>query len=492
MKKTTKTGKGLKRNRMLVFGMVAFAVVLGCTASQAATVGDLLKYLPPNAQGAIGIPDIAAVEETGAPLLLLPMLSEIGMLAVQLGGDTLTEGLTNSGINTHAPAVGFVKVTGTSDIDGCGVLMVSDEAKVKDTLFSLLGTEGDEVTLPGDLKGRFAPSPGVGYFFQEDKLFVSSDEELLQQMAGRVTEPAVVSYGKNGPKDEVVVFSRIDIIEQSNLLNSIEALAMFKPILDTLKPFSDEVILAIGEAAGKAYLRVAAHDISNAPIAAPAPLGLHGFMDPGAPVVLNLRITPELINAVSMTLMNNPSTRQVGGYIRIASGLLGDELAVSFAGMKSEDVPEAVIAAKVKNAESVPNLLKMIAKIEAPSYTLEGKDVYVYPEVSEGTDLHIAAAADTVVVTPGKESLETAMGRFGGAAGATGVNGAIVNRGVYGFMVLDGAKAKNLPEGVIPQNLDLSKVNLALTMGTDNDWRELVFTSPGGFAGIADLVNELM
>ena len=492
MKKTIQTGMGRMRTRALAAGLLGLAVVLGCAVGQAATVADLLKFLPPNAQAAVGLPDIAAVEQAAAPLLQLPQLSQISSLAVHLGGDTLAEGLANSGINVQAPAAGFVKVTRTTDIDGCGVLMVQDAAKVKETLFALLGTEGTEITLPGDVKGRFIAEPGVGYFFQDDKLFLSSDEELLQQMAGRITEPAAVNYGKNGPKDEVVAFSRIDIIEQSNLLNTIPGMGMFKPLLDTIKPFSDEVILAVGEAAGKAYLRVAAHDISNAPITPPAPLGLHGFMDPGAPAVMNLRITPELINALSLTLMNNPATRQAGGYIRIASGLLGDELALSFAGMKSEEVPEAVIAAKVKNAESVPNLLKMLAKIEAPSYTLENKDVYVYPNVSEGTDLHIAAAGETIVVTPGKEALETAVGRFGGTAGATGINEAVVNRGVYGFVVLDGAKATNLPEGVIPQNIDLSKVNLALTLGIDNDWRELVFTAPGGFSDVAEVVDELM
>ena len=79
-----------------------------------------------------------------------------------------------------------------------------------------------------------------------------------------------------------------------------------------------------------------------------------------------------------------------------------------------------------------------------------------------------------------------------GTAGATGINEGVVNRGVYGFMVLDGAKATNLPEGVIPQNIDLSKVNLALTLGIDNDWRELVFTAPGGFSDVAEVVGELM
>ena len=491
MKKTIQTSMGRKKTQVLAVGIFALAAVLGC-AAQADTVSDLLKFLPPSATAAVGLPDIAAVEQAAAPLLALPQLSQISAVAGQLGGSTLAEGLANSGINVQAPGAGFVKINGISDIDGCGVLMVQDAAKVQNTLLSLLGTEGNEITLPGDIKGHFIADPGVGYFLQGDKLFVSSNEELLGQLAGRLAEPAAVNYGKDGPKDEVVAFSRIDIIEQSNLLNTIPGLGMLLPLVNTIKPFSDELILAIGESAGKAYLRVAAHDISNAPITPPAPLSLNGFMDPGAPAVLNLRITPELINTLSLTLMNNPATRQAGGYIRIASGLLGDELALSFAGMKSEKVPEAVIAAKVKNAESVPNLLKMIAKIEAPSYTLDNKDVYVYPNVAEGTYLHLAAAGDTIVVTPGKEALETAVGRFGGTAGATGINEAVVNRGVYGFLVLDGAKATNLPEGLVPQNVDLSKVNLALTMGIDNDWRELVFTAPGGFTDVAAIVDELM
>ncbi len=492
MKKTIRMRSIGYGNHLAAVLMISVSAVMGCVAGQAATVTDLLQFLPPDAHAAVGLPDIAIVEQVGAPLFSLPYLSEIGMLAGHLGGDTLAEGLTKSGINANAPGAAFVQVTSSSDIDACGVLMVADEAKARETLVSLIGSEGTEITLPGDIKGRFVSDPGVGYFFQGDKLFVGSNEVLLQQLAGRIAEPAAISYGKNGPKDEVVAFSRIDIIEQSNLLTTIGALGMFKPLLDTIKPFSDEVLLAIGETGGKAYMRVAAHDSSNTPIAAPAPLGLHGFMDPAAPAVLNLRITPELINALSMTLMNNPATRQAGGYIRIASGLLGDELALSLSGMKDEKVPDAVIAAKVKNAESVPNILKMIAKVETPSYTLENKDVYVVPEISEGTDLHIATAGETIVVAPGKEALATAAGRFGGDAGVTGISGDIVNRGVYGFIVLDGAKAKNLPPDLVPANVDLSTVNIALTLGIDNDWRELVLTAPGGFKSLAGMMNEMM
>lgn len=471
---------------------LAIAVLLGCAGGQAATVNDLLVFLPSGAQAAVGLPNIAAVEQTAAPLLMLPFLAPVSTVAVALGGDTIAQGLTNAGVDANGPAVAFVQLGEANKIDVCGVLMIQDAAKLQETLTGLIGSTGSEITLPGDIKGRFVPDSGVGYFIQGDKLFVGSTEALLQQLATRITAPAAVSYGKGAPKDEVVAFSRIDIIEQSNLLTVVPALAMFKPILDTLKPFSDEVILAIGETGGKAYLRVAAHDISNAPIVAPAPLALHGFMDPAAPAVLNLRITPELINALSMTLMNNEATRQAGGYIRIASGMLDDELALSFAGMKSEDVPEAVIAAKVKNAEGVPNLLKMLAKVEAPTYQLDQTDVYVYPEVSEGTDLHIATAGKTIVVTPGEDTLKTAVGRFSAAAAGTGVNPEIVNKGVYGFLVLDGSKAKNLPPDMVPSNLNLADVSLALTLGVDNDWREVVLSAPGGFANIAGVMNQLM
>ena len=489
MKKTLSIGNVIAGRRLLV---VAIAIALGCAGVQAATVNDLLAFLPSGAQAAVGLPSIAAVEQAAAPLLALPMLSEVSTLAVALGGDTLAQGLAQSGVDVNAPAAAFVQVGEGNTIQGCGVLVVQDAAKLQETLTGLLGNAGGEITLPGDIKGRFAPDSGVGYFLQGDKFFVGTSEPLLQQLATRIAEPAMVSYGKNASKDEVVAFTRIDIIEQSNLLTNVPALAMFKPILDTIKPFSDELILAIGEAAGKAYIRLAAHDIGNAPIAAPAPLSLHGFMDPGAPAVMNLRITPELVNALSMTLMNNEATRQAGGYMRIASGMLGDELALSFAGMKSEDVPEAVIAAKVKSAEGVPNLLKMLAKIEAPTYKLDQTDVYVYPNVSEGTDLHIATAGTTIVVTPGEDALKTAVGRFAGAAAGTGVNPEIVNKGVYGFLMLDGSKAKNLPPDVIPANLNLADVVLALTLGVDNDWRELVLTAPGGFDSVAGVMNQLM
>ena len=267
MKKTLSIGNVIAGRRLLV---VAIAIALGCAGVQAATVNDLLTFLPSGAQAAVGLPSIAAVEQAAAPLLALPMLSEVSTLAVALGGDTLAQGLAQAGIDVNAPAAAFVQVGEGNTIQGCGVLVVQDAAKLQETLTGLVGNAGSEITLPGDIKGRFAADSGVGYFMQGDKFFVGTSEPLLQQLATRIAEPATVSYGKNASKDEVVAFTRIDIIEQSNLLTNVPALAMFKPILDTIKPFSDELILAIGEAAGKAYVRLAAHDISNAPIAAPA------------------------------------------------------------------------------------------------------------------------------------------------------------------------------------------------------------------------------
>ena len=492
MKKTSRMFKSLVRSRMLAVMAVGITIAAAGMSAQAATVGDLLKYLPADAQLAIGLPDVAAVEKTGAPLLVLPMLSEISTLGVQLGGDTLAEGLENSGINASAPAVAFLQLSPTNDPLVCGVLMVKDADKVRETLVSLLGGEGSPTALSGDLEGRYVAGSGVGYLLEGDKLFVASSEALLKDLASRIGDPATVNYGKGGPKDEVVAFTRIDILEQSNMLSDLPPLAMLKPVIDTIKPFSDELILAIGEDAGKAYVRVAARDTGGAPLTAPAPLGLHGFMDPEAPVVMNLRLTTELINAVSMALMNNPDTRQAGGYLRIASGLLDDELAISFSGMKNDSIPNAVIAAKVKNAESVPNLLRMIAKIEEPAYQLEETNVYVYPNVTDGTDLHIATAGQTLVITPGDEALKTAVGRFAGSTAGDGVDKSVVNRGVYGFLMVDGAKAKDLPSGMIPSNLNLANLSLALTMGVDGEWRELVLTSPSGFEGVADLMKDLL
>lgn len=491
MKKTMEIRISSK-GRLLAVLALGMTLLVGTLPAQAATVADLLKFMPADAQAAVGIPDIAEVEKAGAPMLMLPMLSELSTLAVQLGGDTLAEGLTNSGINANAPGAAFVKSATGSDVDGCGILMVADADKVRETMISLVGGEGSAIALPGDLEGRLAPGGDVAYAIAGDKLFVASNEALLKQLAERISAPAEVNYGKGGPKDEVVLFSRLDIIEQSNLMSTIPPLAMVKPLMDTIKPFSDEVILAIGEDAGKAYLRVAARDTGNASLAAPSPLTLHGFMDPSAPVVLNLRLTPELINAVSMALMNNPTTRQAGGIIRIAGAMLGEELAISFAGLKDGDIPDAVIAANVKEPASVPNLLRMLAKIEEPSYKLDETDVYVYPNVAEGTDLHIATAGATLVVAPGEEALKTAVGRFAGGTDGAGVNTAVVNRGTYGFVMLDGSKAAGLPLDMIPVNINLADVNLALTMGVEGEWRELVLTAPSGFDGIANILKDVM
>ena len=457
----------------------AMAVVFGLTAS-AATMSDLMKYLPADAAIAVGLPDIEAVETAGAPLMDVGPLSEISNLAWQLGGDTLSEGLTKSGVKAAAPGAIFLSATSPSDVNVCGVLMVEDEALVRETMTNLLSGEGSEVELPGEIKGR--SSGDVSYFINDGKLFVASSSALLQQLATRNAEPATVNYET---KDEVVVWSRIDIIENTNLLGMADELAYLKPLINTLKPFTDEVLLAIGEEYGQAYVRMAARDNTEEGAVSPGPLGLHGYMDAAAPLLVNLRITPELINAVSMTLTSIPETRQVAGYIRIASSLLGDEMAVSMRGMKSEKVPDATIAVKVKNPATVPNLLKMLAKIEAPTYQIDTTDVYV---VEQGDiKVYIAIAGEALVITAGEEELKTALESMT-KEGAGGVPGDVVEKGVYGFVNFDGAKATD--SGIDMPGIE--DVMIALTMGLDGPWREVVLTSPAGLEGLASLLEDVL
>lgn len=462
---------------MTIAAAFAVTIAFGMSAS-AATMSDLMKYLPADAQIAIGLPDIQAVETAGAPLLEVGPLSEISNLAWELGGDTLSEGLTESGINAAAPGVVFLNAPTKDDVRVCGVLMVADEAKVKETLANLLSGEGTEITLPGDIKGRNAGE--ASYFINDGKLFVASNETLLQQLATRIAEPADVKYET---KDEVVLWSRIDIIENSGLLDLTEEMAYVKPLINTLKPFTDEVLLAIGENAGQAYVRAAARDNTPEGAVSPGALGLHGYMDAAAPVLANLRITPTLVNAIAMTLTAIPETRQIAGYVRIAGGLLGDELAVSLRGMKSEKVPDATIAVKVKNMAAVPNLLKMLAQIEAPSYQIDTTDVYVVEK--DDLKVYIATAGDALVVTPGEEELKAALESMT-KAGEGGVPADVVEKGPYGFINFDGAKAG--AAGIDMPGIE--DVKVALTMGVDGPWREMVLTSPAGFAGLASLLED--
>ncbi len=489
MKSRTRTLKNLAGTLTVAIMMLGLA---HAGSAYGATMPELMKFMPADAHIALGLPDIAGVEQAGSPLFKLPQLSRINEAAVMLGGDTIAEGLANSGIAASAPGAVFLQIGAAGDISVGGVLVVADDEKVRDTMKSLLGGDGAEVDLPGGISGRFVSADKVGYFFNDGNFFVASNQTLLEQLAARNANPAEINYGKSGAKDEVVVWTRLDTIEENNLLGKIEPLSALAPALKTLQPFSDEVIFAIGEQAGKAYLRVAARDSSGA-ASSPGALALHGFMDTGAPVLLNLRLTPELINAVSTLLSQNPDTRQIGGYVRIASSLLGDELAVSLKGIDpGSKIPDALIAVTVKQPEAVPNLLRMLAKIEEPSYTHNDTSVYVYKNVAEGTDLHIAVEGVTLVVAPGEEPLKKALAAFAESAEGTGVPANIVNQGVYGFLVLDGAKAENIPAGMLPANIDLSQISLALLMGLDNEWRELRLTSPAGFDGIASVLRNLM
>ena len=144
-------------------------------------------------------------------------------------------------------------------------------------------------------------------------------------------------------------------------------------------------------------------------------------------------------------------------------------------------------------ADLIPGILMTLVYIEAPSYQLDGSDVYVYEKVSKDTDLHIAIAGNTLVVAPAEDMLTTSVKKFNQPSGATGVDAATVAEGVYGFVALDGAKALDaFPKGTFPSNLDMSKVSLALTLGLDGEWREAVLSSPKGFDGFASLLDDIL
>ncbi|NLO33985.1 MAG: hypothetical protein GX117_11665 [Candidatus Hydrogenedentes bacterium] len=481
-------------NRKHVVWLLGLMIVAGAVTAQAVTINELLAFQPAGTQLALGFPSIADVEKNASPILDLPLpyVERVSTVATMLGSDTLSEGLAKCGVNVNAPAVAFLHYKNDDDVAGAVVLTIDDADALNETLSFLLGGMGEEIALPNDISGHYSPDQKISFFLRDNKFFLASNKELVEQLATRTSNPAVVKYGKEGNKDEVVALTRFDIIEESGLLTDIAALGMFQPLMDTLKEFSDEVLVAIGEKAGKAYVRLAAHDMSDAPLTAPAPLKLNEFLDPQAPVALNLRLTPELINVISMTLMKNEDFRQAGGYLRIASGMLDDELAISFSGMKNKKIPEAIIAVNAKNSEGIPNLLKMLAKIEEPSYKFGDNDVYVYANVSDDTDLHLGLADKTLIVTPDKNILETAMGRVDAGAGESGINAEVLNQGVYGFLTIDGSKASDSLADLIPANFDLSKVQLNLTLGIDGSWREIMLSTPAGFNGIASIIEEVM
>ncbi len=475
-------------SKKTTLGMSATIIVsLVCAAlfalpAAAATMDDLMQYLPADAHIAVGLPDIEAVETRGAPLFATGPLSQISSLAVALGGDTLSEGLSNSGIRAAAPGAVFLSVASANDIRVSGVLMVENADTVKATMVNLLGGEGSEVALPGDLAGRFVAGSGVGYFLSEDKLFIASSEALLEQLAARKAAPAEVNYTA---KDEVVIWSRIDTLQENNLVALVDQNGYLETLLNTIKPFSDEVILAIGEEMGQAYLRAAARDSNGETVPSPGTLALHGYMDADAPLLMNLRITPQLVNGLASMLSRNPATRQIGGYVRIASSLVGDEMAVSVRSI-DRDAPDALIALSLKNASAVPNLLRMVAGIEAPTYQHEEIDVYVYE--TGDIDVNIAVPGETLVVAPGEAKLKDALAAFS-KADASGAPDAVVNRGVHGFVLFDGAKANALNID-LPSGLD--NANIVLTLGIDGPWREAVLTSPAGFDGLASVVQGLL
>ncbi len=463
---------------ILVAVLCATLFVLPATAT---TMSDLMRFLPADGHVAIGLPDIEAVESAGQPLMQLGPLSDLSSLAVMLGGDTLSEGLANCGVNANAPGAIFLSVASAHDVRVAGVLMVADADTVKDTMPNLLGGDGAEVSLPGDIAGRFVAGSGVGYFLNDDKLFIASSEALMEQLAARIAAPADVNYVA---KDEVVIWSRIDIIQENDLLSLMDELSHLNPVLNSLSSFSDEVIFAIGEELGEAYVRVAARDSSGEEVPSPGTLALHGYMDADAPLLANLRLTPQLIGTLASALSQNPATRQVGGYIRLASSLLGDEMAVSLRAMDGS-IPDALIAVTVQNPNTVPNLLRMVANIDEPSYQHNDTDVYVYE--TGGVDLNIAVAGETIIVAPGEENLKSALASFEEATGS-GVPAPIVNRGPYGFVVFDGAKAAAL-------DIDfpnIEDVDVALLLGIDGPWRQAVLTSPAGLAGIGAMLQGVL
>jgi len=476
------------------FHGVAIVVMMlaGLYGGLAAAQGPL-GYVPNDAVVAVFLPSVADVEAAGSFLMKIPSVGNaidpnrvLGDLLYDLNlgaTTTYTDFLKAMGVNVNAPAAVMLLPENKMG----AVLPLASRETAEKQLTELLGTGLDSVE-EGAFKGAYSVMDGVAYLLSDSMAIVGSDDVTVKKIAAGGGSAKAFSYQ---PLDELAVLSAFDRIKAANLLPQGLPGANMEPAYQQLASIMDEIVISAGESGGSAYVKLSLRNPGGATIEKPAPLALHALLPANAAVALNLRNNANLINQIRPLVAANPALSKNIAIIMLVSQMLGNEVAIGLTGIEN-GIPMGLVAAHLSRPDSVKMLLGMAgAKPDTPDEVYNNASIFTIREVKEGVNVYVATAGAYLLVSAKDDQIKSALDKLDGSGAVKADAGssytALANRGLNGFVRLDGSK---LDPSALPANLaDLTQLNAEMILGINGAWYDNRLEVPGGFEQVGKLVG---
>jgi len=476
------------------FHGVAIVVMMlaGLYGGLAAAQGPL-GYVPNDAVVAVFLPSVADVEAASSFLMKIPSVGNaidpnrvLGDLLYDLNlgaTTTYTDFLKAMGVNVNAPAAVMLLPENKMG----AVLPLASRETAEKQLTELLGTGLDSVE-EGAFKGAYSVMDGVAYLLSDSMAIVGSDDVTVKKIAAGGGSAKAFSYQ---PLDELAVLSAFDRIKAANLLPQGLPGANMEPAYQQLASIMDEIVISAGESGGSAYVKLSLRNPGGATIEKPAPLALHALLPANAAVALNLRNNANLINQIRPLVAANPALSKNIAIIMLVSQMLGNEVAIGLTGIEN-GIPMGLVAAHLSRPDSVKMLLGMAgAKPDTPDEVYNNASIFTIREVKEGVNVYVATAGAYLLVSAKDDQIKSALDKLDGSGAVKADAGssytALANRGLNGFVRLDGSK---LDPSALPANLaDLTQLNAEMILGINGAWYDNRLEVPGGFEQVGKLVG---
>ena len=452
-----------------------------------------LGYVPDDAVAAMFLPSVADVEAAGGFLMKIPGVGNaidpsrvLGDLLYQLNlgaTTTYTDFLKAMGVNVNAPAAVML----LPDKKMGAVLPLASRETAEKQLTELMGTGLDPVE-EGAFKGAYSVMDGVAYLLSDTMAVVGSDDATVKKIAAGGGSAKAFSYQ---PLDELAVLSAFDRLKAANLLPQGLPGANMEATYQQLAGMMDEMVLAAGQTGGTAYIKLGLRSPGGANIEKPEPLVLHALLPANAAVALNLRNNANLINQLRPLVAANPALSKHMAILMLVSQMLGNEVAIGLTGMEN-GIPMGLVAAHLSRPDSVKMLLGMAgAKPDTPDEVYNNASIFTIREVKEGVNVYVATAGAYLLVSAKEDQIKAALDKLDGSgavkADAGSLYTALANRGLNGFLRLDGSR---LDASALPANLAaLSQVNAEMILSISGAWYDNRLEVPGGFEQVGRLVD---
>lgn len=492
---------------LLVLGWFIMPVYCSWAEETPAYPGNILSAVPADAKAILLVPSLNALQTQYDRLMADPVLREmlkdlppgsdaLARLAAQeigLADITTFAGLRDTlGVDGAKPAA-VVMNAGPEDL---GFLIpVANTEKTTHALSRIPGASLEATPLEAsDVVAQYDKNNQFGYFLRNNYAILSGKLEVLNALAAAET-PRSTQYGTAGfPVAEPGEIALILDLKNLVAATASPELADLAPYVATMATFADEAVFALNAANGGLKARLAAHDAVEAAFQAPGPLALPGyFADMGAALVV-LRFPKSLKDFLAQqleTLIPDPvKARQIKGIYTMVSTSLGEELAVSFNDM----TPQAVkfqACVQLPSPDQIMMFLYMFGLPKEPESIHKDVPLLAVKNIYPDTSLYVANCKGLFLAGTDLEQMKRAIDSASeGAASPSRLPKQVLERGNYGFALIDMARLSKIAAGPEGGTAATGSGYAAITLEQQPTWRQLALDIPN-VAVAAEAISKI-